>query len=393
MTLDIGTVYIVDALSLITLGLLQLLAYATGRFERWPAYWGLSNLLLGLGPLGVMLVHATNGTLAIVLSNGLSLAGYFLLLVAIDRFSGRRRFGWRGAALLLGAAALIAVVWPQPSDFRPRVFAGTLLLAGCDIAIMCEGILLARRERLVSGWILAGTFAPTALLQCARGILTLTSQIPAGDLLAASQSPAQQWIGASVTTFVAMRGITLLLLAAERDRNLLIAIARHDPLTGAMNRNGLEHSVGLLAGARGREAAEAALLLVDIDHFKRLNDTSGHAAGDAVLQLFTSTAERQLRKHDILARHGGDEFVIVIPRTRVDEAVEVAERIRHAFDAALDGMPELQVRPTLSIGVASGNLAHDGFDGLLRHADAALYRSKHQGRNRVQAATPGISFA
>jgi diguanylate cyclase (GGDEF)-like protein len=185
----------------------------------------------------------------------------------------------------------------------------------------------------------------------------------------------------------------LLLMAAERSHQLLFDHAQRDPLTGALNRSGLHLSYGRLAGARraARQDDDAmlgivSLVVIDLDHFKAINDTYGHAMGDDVLRLFTATANGALRTGDTLARYGGDEFVVLLPHTAGGEACAIAEQIRVAFTNATGSLGALAVQPTLSIGIAVGSLADDTLDTILQHADEALYRSKREGRNRVRIA-------
>jgi len=128
-----------------------------------------------------------------------------------------------------------------------------------------------------------------------------------------------------------------------------------------------------------------SVLLVDIDHFKLLNDTHGHAAGDEILRVFANAVRGQLRSGDFLARQGGDEFAIILPNVGVREAVRVAERIRGVFKDALAEFGNLPGPPTLSIGVAENDLRGRSLDQLLAEADEALYRAKRLGRDRVQA--------
>ncbi|WP_158811156.1 GGDEF domain-containing protein, partial [Beijerinckia sp. L45] len=160
--------------------------------------------------------------------------------------------------------------------------------------------------------------------------------------------------------------------------------AENDPLTSVRNRIGLRTWIERFAPARGGPQGKGiALLLIDIDHFKLLNDTDGHAAGDRVLVLLAGVATRQVRERDIVMRHGGDEFIVVLANTPNDEAVRIAERIRRAFADGLNRLDDIISRPTLSIGVAVGDLASEAFEPILRKADAALYRSKRLGRDRV----------
>ena len=379
--LDLRTIYLAGALTCVILGFVQLSAYATGRFERWPLWWGLSNILIGLGLIGVGLRGTIPDIVSIPLANTVSWTGYLLILFGVRSFAGRPP---RPLLYLLAvaAAAIPLFLWNEPEGFAKRVVLVAILVMVCDLLLVREGLLLWRRERLASGAILAALFAPTVVLFAVRGYLAATGQLGT-ELFPTDNS--NQWLAATGTAFLLLRGSALLLLAAERNRNQLVTIAQHDPLTGAMNRSGLERAMAQIAADAGKRPGRLTLLLIDIDHFKSLNDTHGHAAGDRILQLFAEAARSELRASDVLARHGGDEFVALLPHMSTKDAVRVANRIRAAFARVLadwDGAPLRQ--PTLSIGVAEGEAASDELETLLEHADEALYRSKRLGRDRVQ---------
>lgn len=379
--LDLRTIYLAGALTCVILGFVQLSAYATGRFERWPLWWGLSNILIGLGLIGVGLRGSIPDIISIPLANTVSWTGYLLILFGVRSFAGRPA---RPLLYLLAiaAAAVPLFLWNEPEGFAKRVVLIAVLVMVCDVLLVREGLLLWRREQLVSGAILAALFAPTVVLFAIRGYLAATGRL--GTEMFPTDTTSQ-WLTATGTAFLLLRGSALLLLAAERSRNRLVTIAQHDPLTGAMNRSGLERAMTQIAEDAGRRPGRLTLLLIDIDHFKSLNDTHGHAAGDRILQLFAEAARSELRASDVLARHGGDEFVALLPHMSAKDAVPVANRIRAAFARALfdwDGAPLRQ--PTLSIGVAEGDAASDELETLLQHADEALYRSKRLGRDRVQ---------
>lgn len=381
MLLDLRTIYLAGAITALILGFVQLAAYATGRFERWPLWWGLSNLLIGLGLIGVGLRDIIPDFVSIPLANTVSWIGYLLVLFGVRSFAGRPTRLPR-YALAVAAAAIPLFLWNEPDGFVRRVVLVSALVMACDALVVREGLLLWRRERLVSGAILATLFAPTVVLFALRAWLAMTGQL-GSELFPADG--ADPWMAVTGTAFMLLRSGALLLLAAERSRNTLITIAQHDPLTGAMNRSGLERAMAQLADNAGKRPCQVALLLIDIDHFKTFNDAQGHAAGDRILQLFAEAARSELRASDILARHGGDEFVVVLPHMSATEAVRIANRIRAAFGRELsdwDGIPRQQ--PTLSIGVAEGDAAGGQLQTLLQHADEALYRSKRLGRDRVQ---------
>ncbi|MBB4480381.1 diguanylate cyclase (GGDEF)-like protein [Rhizobium etli] len=181
--------------------------------------------------------------------------------------------------------------------------------------------------------------------------------------------------------------MAMVLMAAERSRNQLTELAHHDPLTGALNRGGLAQRLPALG------SQPVSLLIIDIDHFKQLNDRHGHAAGDEILRLFVNVSRNILQPHDLLARQGGDEFLAVLKKASQEEAVAIAERIRLTFAATVMQRPDLAVFPTLSIGVATRAQSDGDFERLVHKADEALYRSKREGRNRVETFWEGQQAA
>jgi len=163
-------------------------------------------------------------------------------------------------------------------------------------------------------------------------------------------------------------------------------LAVTDPLTGLANRRHFNEELEREVARHQRFDSPMCLLFLDIDHFKRVNDTYGHPEGDEVLKGLASTLTATVRTVDLVCRHGGEEFAVLLPSTNLDAAVAVAERIRTAVSDTPMGR-EGTIRVTLSAGVAAfpedGTLA----DELLEVADARLYRAKEAGRNRVVAAS------
>ena len=164
------------------------------------------------------------------------------------------------------------------------------------------------------------------------------------------------------------------------------ARATTDPLTLALNRHGFEQRWARLPAGPVVPGHARALLVLDIDHFKRINDSRGHDAGDRVLRELAVLLRRQLRSSDWLVRWGGEEFVVLLPGVRSDQVPALAENLRAAVEAhAFE--PGVPVPVTVSVGVALQG-PDEGFDALFKRADAALYEAKRGGRNRVVIA-PG----
>jgi two-component system cell cycle response regulator len=163
-----------------------------------------------------------------------------------------------------------------------------------------------------------------------------------------------------------------------------VALASTDPLTGVHNRRYLDtHLDQLLQRARANNKP-LSLAFCDIDHFKRLNDTYGHAAGDEVLIEFTRRLLRNLRSHDLVARIGGEEFVVVMPDTPPERARRIGERLRQKVEQerfAVAGSEPIAV--TISVGVTTSRAADAAGTDLVKRADEAMYQAKNSGRNRV----------
>jgi diguanylate cyclase (GGDEF)-like protein len=173
----------------------------------------------------------------------------------------------------------------------------------------------------------------------------------------------------------------------ERVNKNLAELATIDPLTQVANRRAVEHRLALEFQRERRYKHPLACILVDIDHFKAVNDTYGHPAGDKVLIEVASAIRESIRTTDLVARFGGEEFIVIAPETPMAPAQMVAERIRLAIiektSAKMDqGLPTV----TASLGVATTELQVTNESELVARADAALYRAKHEGRNRVVVA-------
>ena len=167
-------------------------------------------------------------------------------------------------------------------------------------------------------------------------------------------------------------------------------MARHDGLTGAFNRQHFLHEAGRILQRLHQADAGACLVVLDLDHFKRINDTYGHAAGDEVLRRIVAVCLRELRDSDLFGRLGGEEFGILMPGCTREQGVEIATRIRKALAAALVKLgPETAVVVSASLGLAHSSVSGYAFHQLFSDADAALYRAKHGGRNRLVVDTGG----
>uniref|UniRef100_A0A7C2ZHY3 diguanylate cyclase n=1 Tax=Hydrogenobacter sp. TaxID=2152829 RepID=A0A7C2ZHY3_9AQUI len=167
-------------------------------------------------------------------------------------------------------------------------------------------------------------------------------------------------------------------------------LAYYDPLTGLPNRRFFfDHANPILESAK-RYRTPLTLLLIDLDHFKKINDTYGHEAGDLLLKNFTEVLRKNSRKSDLPARLGGEEFALLMPNTDLQQGRVVAERIRQCFQNSVIVYRGMEVRTTLSGGLAPFVPEVEEIDDLMRMADEALYKAKELGRNRIEVYEPKI---
>lgn len=167
-------------------------------------------------------------------------------------------------------------------------------------------------------------------------------------------------------------------LIVEREKQ-----ATHDALTSLRNRRGFEERWEEEVGAAQRNSSSLLVMMIDLDHFKRVNDDYGHAAGDALLKAVSAVIQGSLRVNDIGARFGGEEFVVALPATGLEEGAVIAERLRTSVEECVTEVADGEkVSITCSIGM-SLHVLENSLADTMREADACLYQAKEQGRNRV----------
>jgi diguanylate cyclase (GGDEF)-like protein len=160
-------------------------------------------------------------------------------------------------------------------------------------------------------------------------------------------------------------------------------LAGNDVLTGALTRRFFEHTAAATLAQAKRSNSDTSLLLLDLDHFKSVNDAHGHAAGDRALKGTIAVCKSVLRSSDMIGRYGGEEFCVLLPNTSLQDATDVAERLRKAIETIGIDTDNGPLKITASFGIAEFRQSDVNISNFLKRADAALYRAKNSGRNRI----------
>jgi len=387
MNLDVNTLFLVTIYVEAMLGLLLLFAWIQNSGIRAVAWWGCAHLLRAASVMLFGMYGSVSDAISIDLANALLFTAYAVT------WSGARVFDGRAPEpMYLVGGAILWILVSHTSSFVDSLDAKVLLASGIITAYTwatAYEFWRGRSEPLVSRW-------PAIFMLFAHGALFLL-RTPLAQVL--PWSPTNQvfdsvWL--TVLSFEALLftiAIAFILLAMAKERTELRhkTAALVDPLTGIANRRAFLEEVMEMSKRQESEGHSVAVLLIDLDHFKSINDRFGHAVGDRVLQVFVEAASAKLGPNDLIGRLGGEEFAVVLYDAGRDKGLAIAERIRLAFeDAALevDGRP---IGGTLSMGMSIAEANLFDIPAVLAQADEALYCAKERGRNRVEVAATQLA--
>jgi diguanylate cyclase (GGDEF)-like protein len=318
----------------------------------------------------------------VVIGNGLTILASCLALAGIRRFHGRS-VPWRASALILAVTAALLVAFLEIDDV---IAARVVIVSLAQIAILAWAARELRDAREAGpspGANLASIMV--VILLIAQSLRAFCAFTGIGGPISLVNLNGAQALGFLALLFASMMvNFGFLLMAVDRLRSEVAALAMVDDLTGVANRR---HFLVRLADACAyatRTTQPLALLIIDLDRFKEINDGHGHGAGDACLRAFTRAAQARLRDSDLLARTGGDEFCVILPATTLNEAAMVARDLVKTCRRTRAHWNGEQIAMTASIGVAewSREVGLD-FEMLITAADQALYAAKRQGRDRL----------
>ena len=357
-----------------------------GRRRDGLGRWAAALLVNAIGHLLIMLRGLIPDVLSIVVGN-LMLSSVFVgMIAAVYQFQGRP-VRW---PLLLAPPLLVLVFVSVFIDNFPARVSFVGLVIGLQAVWALLAALSHRHATVGRGqWLLVAGLLLEAVVLGGRALVAISTHTEATNIL---QSSALQTLTFLATfSVVLISSVGFVFMSRDRADENNRVLAALDPLTGVANRRSLIAALDRDVARAQRMREPMALMMVDIDHFKDVNDQYGHPAGDRVLCSVVNVLRQRVRAQDLVGRYGGEEFMVLLPDTGLVGAEQLARELCKAVEESrcpADGVPGPGIAVTVSIGVFGGRLeSGDSWDMLIAAADRALYQAKNNGRNRVEVAT------
>lgn len=379
--LSVPTLWVVFILNFLALGLVW--TYVMRSYPTLAAarYWAAASFAAAFFAAVSMLRGHVDSMLPLVIGGGGLIFAICLYAMGIRRFYERPVF-WRAPFIAVGLSVVGLSFFVYVYDDMPmRIFIYSTAQA-TPIAMTLKMVLSRRDGRINSGAQLAGIVG--AFIICVSVIRSVCAFFDIGGGVSYINFNGLQAALMLGLVFLSMTwNFGFLLMAIDRLRNEVVDLALVDDLTGVANRRQLLGRLEEACAMSQRSGEPFVILMVDLDGFKQINDTHGHAAGDACLRHFTLMTQMQLRPGDLLARTGGDEFCVLLPATTLGEGAEIAGRVLNACREDAAGCAGADVPIAASIGLAQWTQEIGIYsERLLAAADHALYAAKNEGKNR-----------
>lgn len=381
MDFDIKTLLVAVALASALSALARILLWRTHPAMPGLGHWAVASMLGTVALLMIAMRDVVPERLTLSLAQLLIAAGFILKWEGFRLFVGRPPLSQQTLTILIMFAIGLIVASDVLQSLTLRASSNALWISLLSAVIAWELLSAARPGEIamrVSGWL----YAISAALFLVRGIAVATNGTIVDpwnpDGLAAL--PLFWWL-----CFTMGATLGMVLMASERLQRELDHQASHDPLTGALNRRALSMLAEKEVARSRRNGQPLSVLMMDLDHFKAINDHLGHRGGDEILCRFVSASHRVLRTEDVFCRFGGEEFLALLPGIASEQALAIAERIRNAYRSEIEDITALSppFDFTVSIGISQFQ-PEEEIEDVIRRADIALYQAKANGRNRCE---------
>ena len=380
----------IPTLFVVIMALSATLAISVGIAARTQLREGMGYWALGLlAHTVVYLLFAMRGQvsdwLSVVLGNVLLSSVFALFAEGVFQFQRRRPSRW----LLWSPVFLVAILFSALLPwYLARVVVGALIFVFQSLVVVVA-VLQKRKETVgVGQYFLVTGFLVLIALLLLQGVGVVLHRAEIKSVLSPHWVPSLVFLVSALCTVVVSQG--LILMAKERADERNRRLAMRDELTGLINRRSLLEALAQQLAMARRQGQPLALLMIDIDYFKHVNDSHGHLSGDKVLKAVAQAIAGRTRAQDLPGRLGGEEFLVILPNTTAQGAVQLAEILRQGIETtefqSAAGKP---VAITVSVGVCEqGQFIAAQCDDMINAADQALYLAKQKGRNRVEVFAP-----
>lgn len=357
--------------------MLALCLWAVASYARRDGlvYWAGGAASYALAYLLLVLRGQIADWMSVVLANGLLAATFAFFAEGLCEFQQRQPRRW----LIWAPVVILLLLFPfLLTHMQTRITVITLLMVA-----QCGGLLYLIGSKLRETPGRGSYFVAIGLMLLVAMLLLRLVAVVSGGLNINSINDNQQ---AHASFLIVSLVIAVLLMTKERADERNRTLAMQDELTGLSNRRSIEGVLRKQQALAQRHGWPVALLLIDIDRFKQINDTYGHLSGDKILRDVATCLQQRLREQDYVGRWGGEEFVVILPDTDEQSAIALAEELRQRVEKAhfesADGKP---IRVTISTGLHVQEVAAQlSGDEIIDIADRALYQAKQNGRNRVE---------
>lgn len=378
--LDAQTLILATSVTLSVTNIAIIGSWYINRQMPCAKYWAISHLLLSIGTV----LQSTQGQISpyfsIALANVLIASGFYWSWMGMRIFQHRKRFDFLTYFLQVAVLVIVHLLLGlEPERLIERTVLMSSVVTVLSLLIAME-LFKDKASLSFSGRFAASVFGILGIMFALRSVGS--GMLPEqGNLMSGGAHTAFTYLMAIV--FNILIAFSYVLMLFERLNTQIQNMADTDVLTGLLSRRAFINKIQRILSRAQHDNTALSFLVIDIDNFKNINDTFGHFTGDELLKKYADVMKDCFRTEDIVGRLGGEEFAIAISNIDNAATVKVAERLRRKIENVTILCNDTPVSTTISIGIADLHQNISGYEALFREADAALYRAKNTGRNRI----------